>query len=611
MNTEPIEQGQILQSDLSKLSKPKPPILYPSVEMKSVSPISNSKKFLNPANKKNYASVRKLNSSLASYGSCQVIPKFSPKMQVIQQPSLSNLQEKNCPSIPTPKMKHQKTEYQFETIESNNIDFSHSDVENSSSKLVSGDKNFVSEAYINDQDESSDNFNINYASNNLFKSNSINVKRKGISHSASFNLAQKHNADKFNKSYSFLKFPKKVSKLNLSNTLGNDNYENVNKISNKLTFSHGSIEDKIITIQFSSNWGNSKSIILSTIKVMDEKKKNIPIKTISSVPDLNNINLLEKFIDNKLVKDENDIIAIDYDSSMNEKFSLIVTIDKSSNPKFVRIWNPSLKDEKLLSASVKNATVYLNHTKVSEGEVPQNFGIDLEFKAEKSDNEEEQHSQSFLVDELFPACKPEEKIFDTFGIYPFIKPRTITIEVLSTYKKIPAEIEYVGLNGVDFYDGKGIKLTNLDFDSISVRNILISSYANPKVIVRDSMKSCTLDDQFFGNYQDQSLQSNLFESSDEQNRIKYTSSVNPIFIFTFCKPTTISMMRIWNFNSINEGLDNGIQKVIIRSNNKIVWTGKITKGSGLINGIEKSATNIWFTDAISIRDHILKDFSND
>ena len=70
------------------------------------------------------------------------------------------------------------------------------------------------------------------------------------------------------------------------------------------------------------------------------------------------------------------------------------------------------------------------------------------------------------------------------------------------------------------------------------------------------------------------------------------------------------MMSIWNFNSIDEGLENGIQKVIIRSNDKIVWSGRVKKGSGLIHGIEKSKTNIWLTDSIPIREQVIQKLSS-
>ena len=59
------------------------------------------------------------------------------------------------------------------------------------------------------------------------------------------------------------------------------------------------------------------------------------------------MNLLEKLTDHKIIKDEDEIFSI------NDSFSLILTIDKSANPKYVRIWNPNLKTKELFPASVK------------------------------------------------------------------------------------------------------------------------------------------------------------------------------------------------------------------------------------------------------------------
>lgn len=608
MSFESNPQVLIRPSDSVKLSKPKIPILSPSIESKNFSPNANTKISSRSPNK-NYVSVRKFNSSLATTGGNQVAPKVSPKMQLIQQTALSNLPEKKLPVPPSPRSKHRKYESKSQKYESRQIENNFSDIQNSLSKLAIHNTDYASDTYNQAQEELSDNSSIDNSSDSSFFKNTANIrKRKGINCSGSFDLSRKSSLQKISPSFSFNEFQKKVSKTHNNNisilqieekTL--QEYEEIHSVSS-LSLAPHSTEEQMITIQFTSNWGNPKLILLSTVTVMDEKRKSIPIKTISSVPDLPKINLLEKLADHKLVKNEDDVFPIDHDFSIKEKFSLILTIDKSANPKFVRIWNPTLKDEELSSASVKNATVYLNHTKVVEGEVPQNFGVDLEFKDENSEMEEmHQCNSSRLVDELFPSYKVEEKIFDIFGIYPFEKAKIITIEVLSTYKNT-GKIDYVGLNGIDIYNDKGIKLGDFDFDSYAIKNILISPCANPRMIIRASMKTCTLENQFLGNYQPDYI--------NEQNQYKTTSPTNPLFIFTLTEPTSLSMMRIWNFNSIDEGLENGIQKIVIRSNNRVIWSGKVKKGSGLMKGFENLATDIWLTDSISIREHVLECLSD-
>ena len=67
------------------------------------------------------------------------------------------------------------------------------------------------------------------------------------------------------------------------------------------------------------------------------------------------MNLLEKLTDHKIIKDEDEIFSI------NDSFSLILTIDKSANPKYVGIRNPNLKTKELFPASVKNVTIFFDY----------------------------------------------------------------------------------------------------------------------------------------------------------------------------------------------------------------------------------------------------------
>ena len=63
MIAETITQVLIHQPDLSKLSKPTPTILTPSLESKNVSPNTHSKISAHSPNKKNYVTLKKFNSS--------------------------------------------------------------------------------------------------------------------------------------------------------------------------------------------------------------------------------------------------------------------------------------------------------------------------------------------------------------------------------------------------------------------------------------------------------------------------------------------------------------------------------------------------------------------
>lgn len=592
-----MNDTQILkqQPDLSKLSKLKPQILSPSVEAKNNSPSANLKM---ATNKKNYVTVRKFNSALATVGS----NKAEPKKQFIQQAALSNLPEKFSFIPSTPKNRNRRIPNQSKSFDSKQIDSTEiNDSDTSNSKLTVNDTD-SSENYSQICEDFSDDSRINNrSSENLLKNTVCSRKRKVINCSSSFILPQQKDIPRINSSFSFIELQKKVSKSSSQNSNESlsssmQSFREIKSVSSRLSLIENKFTDQKITLQFLSNWGHPKCLLLSTVTVLDEKRRSIPINTISSVPDLPRINMLEKLTDHKLVKDEKDIFTINYDFSIKEKFSLILAIDKSADPRYVRIWNPKLSDKELLSASVKNVSIYFAHKKVADGEVPQNFGIDIEFENENNEIDElKQCNSSLLIDELFPSYKQEERISDSYGIYPFGKSKKITIEVLSTYKSTD-DIDCIGLNGVDFYNNKGNKLKISDIDFISVRNIYTSTYANPKNIVRHSMKTCCMDYQFLGNYQQ--------ECNDCNNQHKSSSPKSPMLIFTFKDPTSISMIRIWNFNSAEDKLENGIKKIVVRNNDRIIWSGKIRKGLGLIKGIERSATNIWLTDSISIREKI-------
>lgn len=363
-------------------------------------------------------------------------------------------------------------------------------------------------------------------------------------------------------------------------------------------------DTKMILIKVKSNWGHPSTLLLSSISVLDEKKRSIPIQMISSIPNLPEVNLLERITDHNLVKKEDDIFTIPY-SSTGQPFTLVLSLCDEDEPKYVRIWNPTIRSGELENAVTKDVVIIYENREAAKGHIPKNFGTDIEILPPDEENDQLKSQSSLLIDSLFPTVT-NDKLTDCYGDYPLPKYTEVTIEVLQSYQKVTG-MSKIGLNGIDFYDGVGNKLIASQFKIISVKNILKSTsfYSSPKYVIRENMFTNLAQYQFFAGcfYRNYSTYQQNDENNDGNNG-EFDRNLNPVFVFKFNEQIAISKIAIWNFNAASEDLNDGIKNIIIRADNKIIFSGKVKIGKGYVVGLRKSTTMIWLTDSPNLRAQI-------
>ncbi|OHT14940.1 hypothetical protein TRFO_14579 [Tritrichomonas foetus] len=375
-----------------------------------------------------------------------------------------------------------------------------------------------------------------------------------------------HSVHSIPPSFSFRDFQKKLphAQIKLDNNL--KNHYGVNST---LSLSRP-VCGKMITVQILSNHGSNSKISLSSIVLLDEKRRQIEIKAISSVPVLSNPKNLENLINTNLLKDDLEVFNMDWPLPQQyESLSIIITIDQGNHPKYVRIWNSKNSDD----SSTKNVIILNGVKQIGSGEIPKGFGVDIEIQQEQG---MEQSNSTLLLQELFPSLMPEKKLEDSFGGYPFQNTQKISLEILSTY----CDEKYIGINGIDFYNDNYQKLIDLDIKDIIVENC--SMVQNHSALTRCSKHSVNDHDMF------------LAETNWTQR---------PIINFVFRNKVRLSKIVIWNWNAEKRNLKFGIKSLILRADDKLFFAGTVRLANGRIYGMEYCSTEIWLTDMKSIRDY--------
>lgn len=331
----------------------------------------------------------------------------------------------------------------------------------------------------------------------------------------------------------------------------------------------------IISIQIESNWENSDYITMNFISVLDKNDCQINSNYIeqeqiyiASIPEPSSLAKLEYLLDTSYSKDEKKIFNELFE---NKKFTIFLSIHKSIEISSVRIFNLPIKNQ----SAVKDVSIYLNDKLYTKGQIPQNFGVNLNIAYPSishqeivSTTDDSNQENSCLIPRMLAYS-------DKYGILP-AKPITeLRIEIIETYKSSTIINDssinihtnnYVGINGFDFIDISGNLILHIqeksDNDIHYVKEVNIRGFSdliNCGMLLRKNKRTTKKEDMFLG---------------------VADSKLPPSFNFIFNQPICLSEVLVWNYNGYDGNLNHGIKKLKLYADNILMWVGKIPKGNG-------------------------------
>lgn len=331
-------------------------------------------------------------------------------------------------------------------------------------------------------------------------------------------------------------------------------------------------QGKVYTVKIMSNWGNGPRVQLSSMALLDDTRKPLPIASISSIPSLKNPRELEKLVDRNLVKTNNEEVwAADFPPENFDSISIILMVEPIYQPHFLRVWNSHFNTE----SSVREILVTEGTNEVYKGEVPQGFGFDAPLAQPERHIGIAASNSSAILAELFPHLAPEPGVVDLYGNYPRLRTKKITIEIVSTR----SSEEYVALNGIDLFDYNLNIVRWRDVDDIIISNC--SNFTDPARLFRVNKESVDANEMFMA-------------------ETKWRAS--PTIEIKLSKPINLARVKIWNFNASTRSLKFGVNRIKIYANDRLIWNGVVQMGTGRVAAIGYNTTVVWLTDLPNIRE---------
>lgn len=346
------------------------------------------------------------------------------------------------------------------------------------------------------------------------------------------------------------------------------------------------IDDRnIIKIVIEDNWENTPKIMMYFIALFDKKNSQINSKSrekfldkkdtiyITSYPESSSLIKLENLFDSSYIEDCKNNFFCEFFGS--QKFSLYLSFPQTIELGSILIFNTPTKSP----SAVKDVSIYSNEELTIKGQIPQDFGLSLKFDFFEKENEKSTTGKSKKKYCSIPRTIAYK---DNYGILPIKPIGQISIEIIETYNckikincckennitKIKNCTEnYIGVNGFDFYDILDNYIENQSY---------ISSDNGYQYIKEAKIRGIS-----------ELIYSGMLLKKDKQTNNKekmflglMDRSQYPSFNFSFNRPIYLSKISIWNFNGFGENLNCGIKKLKVYADNKLVWFGKIPKGSG-------------------------------
>lgn len=176
-----------------------------------------------------------------------------------------------------------------------------------------------------------------------------------------------------------------------------------------------------------------------------------------------------------------------------------------------------------------------------------------------------------------------EKVAEQPIIPELVSGLTLTILIHTTW----GDLNYVGLCGIEMWDQHGHMVSFVDHKrSISANppdvNILQKGGSDPRTV-------------------DKLLDGVNWTCDDSHVWLApFTSGTSNEVTIHFDRPTTLSMLRIWNYNKSRIHSYRGAKKITLRLDNHVIFTGEISKAPGTMRRAEQYCEYLLFTSDSSL-----------
>jgi hypothetical protein len=177
--------------------------------------------------------------------------------------------------------------------------------------------------------------------------------------------------------------------------------------------------------------------------------------------------------------------------------------------------------------------------------------------------------------------------------------KVLKFEILSTW----GDNYYVGLNGIDIFDENGYSLTSNIYKTNYKTNIIKSIRGNPSDINvlpeynDDPRKIYNLIDGVNFTRDDLHVWLAPLGFMDKELKKSECNDENSIanITITFEKETTLSMLRMFNYNKSRTHSHRGVKNCRIYFDDKVIFDGEICIANGLLSSVDSLSEIILFT----------------
>ena len=324
-------------------------------------------------------------------------------------------------------------------------------------------------------------------------------------------------------------------------------------------------EGRVFTIVLESNWGSPDTLTLAAVSFLNIERHQIPTLSVTSFPELPETAHVDCLMNPTLVKTS--IFTARWPPENGSTISLVFVVDQKEPVSYVRMFNASESG----AAGVRNVTIRCGSEIVFQGEIPKSFGTDAKLAPTDHIECEESHA---VLQELFPRARKCIAYEDAYGSYPVEEVTTLRIELVSNYSKDCCEAN-CGLNGIELFDYDGKTITPDDVEEVTLDN---GKCVAPPIILFREDKMTT--------------------DWEEMLLMLVSWAKKPTITIKLKAAMKLALVRIWNFNASKRTLDFCMKQIRLRNGDKLIWSGKLGKGTG---SLSYQPHELWLTDIPQVR----------
>ena len=316
-----------------------------------------------------------------------------------------------------------------------------------------------------------------------------------------------------------------------------------------------------VTVRMISNYGNGTKISCSKIDILDRNHLPIKLKTAYIPPYKNTYNKVSRLFEGQVVKDD-EIWEWPWPQP-NGFFEVKIEILSKTKPEFIRIW-PNIKAQ---DANIKEIGIFYDDAPVYRGIVDDKQGRILPLSRQSCEQEIRLAPFSASIDVIRRS--------DALGVLPIQIVESLAIKILGTYNQ---SLKFC-IQLVKLYDFNGNPINIID---------------NSRVRTEGCGESCCPDV--------------IFQETSQSYTGNFTSSSK--IIIEFIKPIPIAAVELFNVYNHTPGLNMGISRASIWTDENMRWVGKVQMRS-CINGLQiKNPQLIPFTDNKELLETIRRNSQN-